>query len=67
VLPCEVRVTSKTHPLSGRLIVARSFKRVNGVLLAGDRAAGWLAGHDPGGRDGCAQLALHAESTPEIP
>ena len=33
MLPCEVRVTSKTHPLSGRLVAARSFKRVNGVLL----------------------------------
>jgi hypothetical protein len=33
VLPCEVRVTSKTHPLSGRLVAARSFKRLNGVLL----------------------------------
>jgi hypothetical protein len=33
VLPCEVRVTSKTHPLSGRLVAARSFKRFNGVLL----------------------------------
>jgi hypothetical protein len=33
VLPCEVRVTSRTHPLSGRLVAARSFKRLNGVLL----------------------------------
>jgi hypothetical protein len=33
VLPCEVRVTSKTHPLSGRLVAARSFKRVQGELL----------------------------------
>ncbi len=33
MLPCEVRVTSKTHPLSGRLVAARSFKRINGVLL----------------------------------
>jgi hypothetical protein len=33
VLPCEVRVTSVTHPLSGRLVAARSFKRLNGVLL----------------------------------
>jgi hypothetical protein len=33
VLPCEVRVISKTHPLSGRLVAARSFKRLNGVLL----------------------------------
>jgi len=28
-----VRVTSRTHPLSGRLVAARSFKRVNGELL----------------------------------
>ena len=33
MLPCEVRVTSQTHPLSGRLVAARSFKRLNGVLL----------------------------------
>jgi hypothetical protein len=33
VLPCQVRVTSRTHPLSGRLVAARSFKRLNGVLL----------------------------------
>jgi len=33
VLPCEVRVISWTHPLSGRLVAARSFKRLNGVLL----------------------------------
>ena len=33
MLPCEVRVTSRTHPLSGRLVAARSFKRLNGVLL----------------------------------
>jgi hypothetical protein len=33
VLPCEVRVISKTHPLSGRVVAARSFKRLNGVLL----------------------------------
>jgi hypothetical protein len=33
VLPCEVRVTSRTHPLAGRLVAARSFKRINGVLL----------------------------------
>jgi hypothetical protein len=33
VLPCEVRVTSPAHPLSGRLVTARSFKRLNGVLL----------------------------------
>jgi hypothetical protein len=33
VLPCEVRVVSRTHPLSGRLVAARSFKRLNGALL----------------------------------
>jgi hypothetical protein len=33
VLPCEVRVTSGTHPLSGRLVAARSFKRLHGELL----------------------------------
>ena len=33
MLPCEVRVISKTHPLSGRRVAARSFKRANGVLL----------------------------------
>ena len=33
VLPCQVRVTSVMHPLSGRLVAARSFKRLNGELL----------------------------------
>jgi hypothetical protein len=33
VLPCRVRVTSRTHPLSGRLVAARSFKRLNSELL----------------------------------
>ena len=33
MLPCEVRVISATHPLSGRQVAARSFKRLNGVLL----------------------------------
>ncbi len=33
MLPCEVRVTSSTHPLSGRLVAARSFKRLHGELL----------------------------------
>ena len=33
MLPCEVRVISKTHPLSGRLVAARSFKRLNGGLV----------------------------------
>ena len=33
MLPSEVRVTLRTHPLSGRLVAARSFKRLNGELL----------------------------------
>jgi hypothetical protein len=33
VLPCEVRVVSVTHPLSGRLLAAVSFKRWRGELL----------------------------------
>jgi hypothetical protein len=33
VLPCDVRVIAETHPLCGRLLAARSFKRWNGVLL----------------------------------
>ena len=33
VLPCQVRVTSATHPLSGRLVAARSFTRLHGVLM----------------------------------
>jgi hypothetical protein len=33
VLPCEVRVVAETHPLFGRLLAARSFKRWNGALL----------------------------------
>jgi hypothetical protein len=33
VLPCEVRVVAETHPLFGRLLAAKSFKRWNGVLL----------------------------------
>jgi hypothetical protein len=33
VLPCEVRVVAQTHPLFGRLLAARSFKRWSGVLL----------------------------------
>jgi len=32
LLPCEVRVSAETHPLFGRLLAARSFKRLNGVL-----------------------------------
>jgi hypothetical protein len=28
-----VQVTSRTHPLAGRLVAARSFKRLQGVLL----------------------------------
>ena len=33
VLPCDVRVVAETHPLFGRLLAARSFKRWSGVLL----------------------------------
>jgi hypothetical protein len=33
VLPCDVRVIAETHPLFGRVLAARSFKRWNGVLL----------------------------------
>lgn len=33
VLPCEVRVVAETHPLFGRLLAAKAFKRWNGVLL----------------------------------
>ncbi len=33
VLPCEVRVVAETHPLFGRLLAAKSFKRWNGVVL----------------------------------
>lgn len=33
LLPCEVRVTSPTHPLSGKLLMALSFQRRNGVLM----------------------------------
>ena len=33
VLPCEVRVVAETHPLFGRPLAAKSFKRWNGVLL----------------------------------
>ncbi|MGW9026263.1 hypothetical protein ACWGQ5_19110 [Streptomyces sp. NPDC055722] len=33
VLPCEVRVVAETHPLCGKLLSVKSFKRWNGVLL----------------------------------
>ena len=33
VLPSEVRVVAESHPLFGRLLAAKSFKRWNGVLL----------------------------------
>ena len=32
-MPCDVRVVAETHPLFGRLLAARSFKRWNGALL----------------------------------
>jgi hypothetical protein len=33
VLPCEVRVTQRTHPLCGRTLEARGFRRVKGELF----------------------------------
>jgi hypothetical protein len=33
VLPCEVRVTQRTHPLCGRALEARGFRRVEGQLM----------------------------------
>ena len=33
MLPCEVRVTSLTHPLFGVVLPCSAFKRWNGVLL----------------------------------
>jgi hypothetical protein len=33
LLPCEVRVTAASHPLFGRLLVARDFRRVDGVVF----------------------------------
>ena len=33
VLPCDVRVVAETHPLFGRLLAARSFRRWSGVLM----------------------------------
>jgi hypothetical protein len=32
VLPCEVRVVAESHPLFGRLLPAKGFKRLNGLL-----------------------------------
>ena len=32
-LPCDVRVTAAIHPLFGRLLAARDFRRVDGVVL----------------------------------
>jgi hypothetical protein len=32
-LPYEVRVTAATHPLFGQLLVARDFRRVEGVVF----------------------------------
>lgn len=32
-MPCEVRVTSMTHPLSGRLLAASGFTRRGGVVF----------------------------------
>jgi len=33
VLPCDVRVTASSHPLFGRLLAARGFKRLDGVVF----------------------------------
>jgi hypothetical protein len=33
VLPCQVRVTAGSHPLCGRLLLARGFRRLNGDLM----------------------------------
>ena len=51
MLPCEVRVTSRTHPLSGRLVAARSFKRLDGVLLLVIELPDGSPGTIPGGGD----------------
>jgi hypothetical protein len=32
-LPCDVRVTAAIHPLFGRLLAARDFRRVDGVVF----------------------------------
>jgi hypothetical protein len=47
VLPVRVKVVAGTHPLFGRLLAAKAFKRWNGVLLLVG-AAGWFAGDDSG-------------------
>ena len=33
VLPCEVRVTDPVHPLCGRVLEARGFRRLGGALM----------------------------------
>jgi hypothetical protein len=33
MLPCEIRVTQRTHPLCGRSLEARGFRRVDGQLM----------------------------------
>ena len=47
VLPCEVRVVAETHPLFGRLLAAKSFKRWNGVVLLVIDLPDGFAGNDP--------------------
>lgn len=32
VVPCQTRVTARTHPLFGELLAAQSFRRVDGVV-----------------------------------
>ena len=47
VLPCEVRVTDPAHPLCGRVLRARGFRRLEGVLMLAvalpDGSAGTIA------------------------
>jgi hypothetical protein len=33
VLPCQVRVTARSHPLCGRALLARGFRRLRGELM----------------------------------
>ena len=47
VLPCEVQVTDHAHPLCGRVLWARGFRRLKGVLMLAvvlpDGSAGTIA------------------------
>ena len=66
VLPCEVRVIARWHPLCGRVLLARSFRRLKGELM--------LAVVLPDGSAGTVQAAatdvlgerLQAEHGPEM-